>query len=103
LAERVLLDARRVDDGGLREVALVPVERARRDRDAVPRADAAVTVHPRADHPGNAAIAATAPLRGARTPSPRRATTRPSSGTCPEPGVGGGTDPGPAARRSGPS
>ena len=50
LAELLLVDAGRVHDASLPEVALVPVERRRGDRDAVARADAARSVDPRAEH-----------------------------------------------------
>src|SRR5439155_24977159 len=50
LAEQLLLHAVRVHHGGLGEVALVPVERGRRDGDAVAGPDALVAVQPRPEH-----------------------------------------------------
>ena len=47
LAQELLLDALGVDHAGLGEVALVPVERGGRDRDAGPRPHAPVPVHAR--------------------------------------------------------
>src|SRR5690349_10075448 len=48
-AQDLLVDAVRPDDVGLAEVTGQPVERRRRERDAVARSDALVAIHARAD------------------------------------------------------
>ena len=79
LAQQLVLDAGRVDDAGLREVALVPVERGGRDRDA--RARRRCSGGGRRGPSAASLARLTAPAPGTRTRWPPRARTRRSSRT----------------------